>query len=214
MFLTTVKPRLCGLTLTRSLGEEFNSRTWRWNCNIATTAGLCGELQMGKCCLRQQSCRTGTFGVVWSLLDWPCVLWLALLCSVGTWLGSCGSLCCSSEMLLPLFTRSKKWCFYFLVSISLVIFKQGFVACQWQGCGAWPCWMCNNVNLITKCRANYCLLAVGTKHTLLHLMSCTRKPTNLLLNSSVKHSPSINQGWAGIWVRIYLMLAHSSGVNL
>lgn len=47
---------------------------------------------------------------------WPCcapwALWGCSPCR-ETWLGSCGSLWCSSEMLLPLFTGSEKWCFYF-----------------------------------------------------------------------------------------------------
>lgn len=47
---------------------EAEGETLGWySCNIAMSAGLSGELQRGKCCLTQQSSRTGTFGVVWSL---------------------------------------------------------------------------------------------------------------------------------------------------
>lgn len=46
----------------------------------------CRKLQRGKCCLRQHSSRTGTFGVVWSLLDW----WLTLSTIAGPTAFLCG----------------------------------------------------------------------------------------------------------------------------
>lgn len=59
---------------------EPEGETLSWfSCNIATVAGLSGELQRWKCCLRQQSFSTGTFGVVWTLLD----SWLTLSTVAG-----------------------------------------------------------------------------------------------------------------------------------
>lgn len=105
-----------------------------WLCQAALEESLIPEPEGGTATSQQQQGCVGSYrweNASWdsraaglALLGWSAHCWTAPVCCSWTccapwgcspcrepWLGSCGSLWCSSEMLLPVFTTSQKWCF-------------------------------------------------------------------------------------------------------